>query len=216
MTTFDIKDWADFVRGVGDPEAADGMRAHLESDPAARKTVAALRRVVALGRSDQRHAPPESAVRLAKVVGGLPRPRTAAGAPPGRPRFRLLPATVTFDSRLAPAPVGTRSLESDHRRVRFAAGGYHVDVRLEGELRPPSTVVVGQIVTEPGSPEAAHPIARAPVFAFSGDRLVGQALSGPHGEFQLEGLPREPLELCLVAGEDFLQLPLSAADDRGS
>ncbi len=233
MTEFDITQWTDFVRGVVDPETEASMREHLASSPGrTRSMVAALRRVAAVGRSDGESPVPIGALRIAKALAG-----TVRGA--AVPRIRRLPLATVFDCWLAPAPAGARSLGECHRQLTLEAQGYSIDLRLEPESGPPGEgflgapparrVVVGQLLRRGAdgagradvaagdlprgavaAPVEARPVFRAPVFAFEGERLIAKAVTSSHGEFQLEGLPTTALDLCLLAGDDFLELPLPA------
>ncbi len=220
MSEFNIGQWSDLVRGVADPEMADQMQEHLQESASARGTVAALRRVAAVGRSDHDSPVPAGAVRIAKAIGSTSR----AGAVP---KVRRIPFMVTFDSLLEAAPAGSRGAQQSHRELTFEAQGYSIDLRLEHETAPSSEgflgtlparqVVVGQLLKRDGDDhptdpcgDGARPVSRAPVFVFSGEHLIGKAVTGNHGEFQVEGLPRESLDLCLVAGEDYLEMPLAA------
>lgn len=216
--------WADFVRGVADPETADHMRKDLESgSESARRTVEALRRVAAVGRSDSDHPVPPDAVRIAKAAFSTPR----AGA---APEVRRVPCALIFDSLLAPAAAGARGAQQSHRELTFEAQGYSVDLRLEHEIEspaegtPPSMVVVGQLLEARG--DAPQPVARAPVFMFSGERLIGKAVTGRLGEFQVEGFQNLPSgalgseasgdSLCILAGEDYLEMPLGAGYEENT
>ena len=225
--------WCDFVRGVADPESAERLRDRLAGGSAStRGKVEALRHVATVGQSDSESPVPPSGVRIAKAIAGTPRADAA-------PQVRRVPCLLAFDNLLEAAPAGTRSLQQGHRELTFEAQGYSVDMRLEQEIETPSAglqsappgrqVVVGQLLrlgTEEapasGAPEGhtavghgqrdnvLRPVTRAPVFVFSGDRMIGKSVTGHHGEFQVEGLPRDSLDLCLMAGEDFLELPLAA------
>jgi len=215
MSEFDITEWCDFVRGVVDPETERRMRQRLAVKPSPDlETVAALRRVTAVGRSEADHPVPEGAVRIAKAIGSLQRPV----ADRGESILRRLPFTVIFDSLSQGAGAGARSLQDHslqdrglqdrHRQITFEAESYSVDVQVEHELEPPATVVVGQVTRRE---EAGEPVSRLPILLTSGKRIVGRAVTGSFGEFQAEGLPREDLSLCLLVGQDeCLELPLAA------
>ncbi len=211
---FDITQWGDFVRGVADPEAEETMREQLASDPgASRGAVEALRQVAAVGRWDAEHPVPDHAVRIAKAIGSLRR----RGAPePSVERvsiLRRLPFAVAFDSLLQPAVAGTRDLQTLHRQLVFEAEGYSVDVRMEHELEPPSAVVVGQVLSRE---DEARPVEGMPVLLVSDQQVVGRTVTGTYGEFQAEGLPRDPLSLYLLAGsEECLELPVALDSFNG-
>ncbi len=203
MTRFDITEWSDFIRGTADPDKAERMREHLASaSPATRRTVDALRRVTEVGRSDHASPVPEHAVRIAKAIASVPR-REDAAADSGS-RWRRLRLTLAFDSLAQPAPAGTRNPEGSHREVVLEAESYRVDLRLEHELEPRGTTAVGQITHG----DASHPISLVPVLVFSGPDEIGRTLTSRYGEFQFEALPHKTLDLCVVAGEDFLEIPI--------
>ena len=83
-------------------------------------------------------------------------------------------------------------------------------MRLEREAEPAGTVVLGQLLRHG---EEVGPASEVPVLMLSRERrenrIVGRATTGEFGEFQAEGLPGEPMDLCLLVGsEQCLQLPL--------
>lgn len=221
MKRFDITEWCDLVRGVTDPETEERMRLHLAADPAARTAAAAMQWVADVARSDHEGPVPEHALRFAKAIGSLQRPPAATRA---RRRSLLQPLRfeIAFDSLLAGAGAGTRDLQAGHRQLAFEADDYSIEVRLEHEIEPPGTVVVGQILSRgeagaagrvvAGQSGAARPVAEAPILVLAGGRIVGQATSGRFGEFQVEGLPPRSLKLCLLpARGQLLELPLVEA-----
>lgn len=221
MADFDITEWSDFVRGLVDPETAERMRAHLDSAPAAtRRRVDALRRIAALGRADEENAAPNYAVRIAKALASVQRPASSAAdspkpaAAPQSPvaSLRRLRLTITFDSQLEPAPAGRRNLVSSHRQIVLETEGYRVDLQLEHEVEPQGTVAVGQVMN---TREAATSFPRVPVLVFSGQHEIDRTITSRFGEFQFEGLPRKDLELCLIVGEDFLEIPLCSGTGLG-
>jgi len=199
---YDVTEWCDFVRGLVDSGRARAMSETLASAPRrTRRRVEALRRVAAVGRADAELEIPEHALRGAKAIGGLRRPESADGARGGL--LKYLPFTVAFDSLRQPAAVGTRDLQASDRQMIFDAESYRVDVRMEHETSPPSTVLVGELL------RGARPVPRVPVMVLAGDRVVGRSLTGKFGEFQAEGLPADPLRLCLLLDdEQCIDLPL--------
>ncbi len=205
MVELDIVDWCDFVRGVVDSETEQQMRRQLETaQTSVASTVVMLQRVAETGRSEAENALPSHAIRIAKAIASCPRKESASPVPK-RSLLRRLVCSVTFDSLLQPAPAGTRNLAADHRQLFMEAGGYRVDLQLEHELEPSSTVAVGQVMS---ATNVHRDFSRIPVLIFSGENQISQTLTSPHGEFQFEGLPREALELCMVIGEDFLEIPV--------
>lgn len=202
-STFDVRHWCDYVRGVVEPEALPRLEAALASSKAARKTVEFFGRVATLARTDQEV--PGYAIRVAKAVAGLGRSRRET-APPALLRF--LPCRLTFDSRQA-APAGTRDFSSSGRRfTSFRAQRFSVHVKIEQETSPHSQVMVGQLLHH--GPES-RPAPEVPVLVLSHGRVVGRSLTSRFGEFQAGDLPPEPLELCLLVGpEECIDIPLGA------
>lgn len=216
MAKFDISDWCDYVRGIADPAQSDAMRSQLETTGAApRVLVDRLRRVAEVGRFDNALEIPEHALRVAKAAGSLRRPQATEEGATGwvASLLRQLPFTITFDSLRQPAPVGTRNLQGADRQLSLEAEDFKVDLRLEHDTDPNSTVVVGQVVRRRmDDPEAeAEPVTNLPVLAVEGGRIVGRSSTGSFGEFQAEGLPNDTLSLCFLVGpEECIELPLGA------
>ena len=64
MKHFSIGQWADFVRGLGDPVPLAAMQAHLASGcRRCEQTVIALRDAAATARGEAHYQPPERAIR---------------------------------------------------------------------------------------------------------------------------------------------------------
>jgi hypothetical protein len=206
-TTFDLTDWCDYARGLAAPDAVQAMDELLERSAGARKTVELFRRVSAVAQSDQANEVPSYALRVAKAAAALrshaPRRSGASSA------LNFLPFSVTYDSLLQAAPAGTRDLSSSHQRIAsFEARDFVVHVRLEQETNPHSQVVVGQLLRHDPEP---RPVPEIPVLVLSDKRVVGRSLTSRFGEFQADGLPPDPLDLCLLVGpEDCIDIPLGA------
>ncbi len=204
MTEHDITQWADLVRGLVEPDAEQQMRENLSRSRRARREAAAMRTVADLARADLALEVPEYAIRGAKAIGSLRRPEAHAAAS----ALAFLPFTVAFDSLRQRLPVGTRTLSSSDRQLIFEAGDLTVEVRLEREIDPAATVVVGELLRT-GSEDAIHPVPEVPVLIRAGQQIVGRSVTGRFGEFQAEGLPDDPLRLCLLVGQnECLELPL--------
>lgn len=205
MTQFDITQWSDFVRDLASGDSAAKMRTILEDGKARdRRTVALLTQVAEVGRFDHELEIPEYALRGAKAIGCLHRPDQVGAECGGLLRF--LPFKLAFDSLLEPAAVGTRNLHAFDRQFVFEAADYQVEVRLEQETDPASTVLVGELLHQR---KVLKPVPQVPVLVKSGSRIVARSNTGPFGEFQAEGLPTEDLSLALMVGEhQCIQLPL--------
>ncbi len=204
MTDPDITVWCDFVRGVLDPETEARMRQRLASRSLTLPP--ALGRVAAVGRWDAENPVPDAAVRIAKAAGSLRRRGSAAAEPRSSSILKRLPFKVVADSLHQTAGAGARDLHSSYRHIVFEAEGYSVDVRLEHEREPAGTVVLGQLMRHGGE---VRPVKEVPVLLVTDDKIVGRGLTGEFGEFHAEGLPDEPMDLCILVGaERCLELPL--------
>jgi hypothetical protein len=219
MTTFDVTDWCDFVRGVAAPETERDMRERLAAgDAGARGTVDFLARVMAVARIDQETQVPEHAVRSAQAIAAVTRAAATKDCSPPAVEgsgeatlWHFLPAAIAFDSFLEPA-VGTRDLFPAFRQLSFQAEGFTVDVRLEADAGPRGTaVVVGQVLATGAE---VRPVVRVPVLFTAGGKIVGRSVTSRFGEFQAEELPRERLELYVLVGpETCVAVPLEQAAD---
>ena len=228
-------EWCDFVRGVADPDTADRLRDRLVDGSATEQNIVeTLRHVAAVGLSDSETPVPPSAVRIAKAIASTPR---ADAAPQVRRVSCLLAFDSLLEA--APAGTRSLQQAHRELTFKARGYSVDVRLEHELEppnaglqsIPPGRQVVVGQLLRhsaeEPtGSrtsgdagraaegqdprDEELRPVIRAPVFVFSGESMIGKAVTGDHGEFQVEGLPRDSLDLCLMAGEDFLELPLVA------
>ncbi len=222
MKRFDIAQWVDFVRDVAEPEVERQMHRSLESGAEeSRREERRWRRVAALAAKDRERQVPETAVRVAQAIGGLRRPEESE--PAAVPLFERLGFDVVFDSLSQPA-VGVRGPAlagmalggaDNLRHLVLEAEGYTVDVRFERMPDPRFTVrpggfsgavVAGQILHKNGE---TKPMPRTPVLVFSGENIVCSTLSNDSGEFHAEGLPEEPLKLCLLVGHrECIEVPL--------
>ena len=205
MTKFDITQWSDFVRGLTDAETEEAMRGALEKGQGEdARTVNLLRQVAEVGRLDHEFKIPDHALRGAKAIGSLQRPESAQE--PSSSWLRFLPFSVSYDSLLQPAAVGTRNLHTLDRQMVFDTEDYTVEVRLEQENEPSSTVLVGEILEKT---DTVRPVPQVPVLIKASGQIVAQSTTGPFGEFQAEGLPTDPLTLALLVNEtECIQLPL--------
>lgn len=207
MAKFNITQWANFVREVDTGLEHEMRQALAGGDTEVLRTVELLRQVAELGKSDHELEIPEYAVRGAKAIGSLRRPELEEAEPKGL--LRYLPFQLKFDSLLEPATAGTRNLQASDRQLVFEAADYTVEVRLEQEAEPESTVLVGELLRQR---EALEPVPRIPVFVRSGELIVARSNTGRFGEFQAEGLPTENLSLALmVHPNECIYLPLNAS-----
>lgn len=103
---FEITEWVDFSRGLGDPCDRTAMQEHLDAgcEPC-RMTVAALRQVARVAAADMESAPPSAARRTVEAVFAVRRPDVVG-------RRQDLSLWRVFDGALKPA-VASRSADPD-------------------------------------------------------------------------------------------------------
>ncbi|HET9222469.1 MAG TPA: hypothetical protein VFO07_08195 [Roseiflexaceae bacterium] len=116
----------DLVEGRLAPEVEAQLQAQIADDARADADVRWLGRVIAAMRqaATLEEEPPKEVV--ARAV-ALFRPQSASR--PLNPLQRL-PAMLSFDSLLAPQPIGLRSGQPLERQLLFTAGEFSIDLRL--------------------------------------------------------------------------------------
>ncbi len=196
MSEFNVVQWCDFVRGVGDAKEESAMREHLASDPKAQRTVELLCRVRSVAEADDAFPIPDYALRIVKAAASVSRRPDEV---PAASAWSFLPFRVAFDSFRAPALAGPRDLHASYRQVQFQTDEYSLDVRLEHSPGPEGTAVIGQILKLGDEPA---PMAEIPVLVASEGRVVERSLTSRFGEFHAEDLPKSALRLYALVGED--------------
>ncbi len=186
MKHFDITQWADYVRGLGDSVARTAMAEHLSGGcRKCQATVALFEKMAPVAQAEVRLQVPDYAVHCAKAIYVLQQPETV----------QLLPglrSKLVFDSFTMPLPAGVRSQHAISRQTLYEAGDYAMDLRQEHERGSRQVTLVGQIASrkDPG-----NPVAGIPVCLLSGRTVVARAVSNQFGEFQMEYGPRKHLRL---------------------
>ena len=203
MKKINLQDWADFVRGVAQPERRKEMEDLLAGgSPEAARSFELMK----------------SVADAAPYWGGAEPPAEVMARAAGIFRARekeslwelpLVPLRLVFDSLAAPQLAGVRAGEAGFRDTVHEGPDLTVSLRVEEEPGSELTAVVGQLQAEPGS---GVTVSSRPVFIYQRERVVARTLSGGQGEFQLEFSGRRPLRL-VVALEDpgrRIELELSA------
>ncbi len=186
MRHFEISEWADFVRGLGDSDRREAMSGHLAAGCSkCRRTVEVFSRVAPLAAAESRYDVPEFAVHCARAIFALEQPREV------RILGRLV-GRLVFDSFREPLPEGVRSQQRVSRQTLYEAGDYAIDLRQEHERGGSRVTVVGQIASrkEPG-----RALAGVAVVLSSGNSVLAKTVSNQFGEFQMEYPPARDLRL---------------------
>lgn len=200
MKHFNIWQWADYVRGLGDEVDRPAMDAHLSSGCArCARTASTFRSVTAIAGGEAGLEPPDHAIRYAQAVYSLFRPETTSLP-------RLL-ARLVHDSMHEPLPAGMRAQARLSRHALYEAGTYYLDLQLELQRPSGPVTLVGQLADR-HNPSADTAV---PVWLMQQKSVVASTLCDRFGEFQLEYTPARDLRLCLPLREanKRLEIPLN-------
>lgn len=186
------EEWADFTRNVAPPEARAAMKKHLDRGCRSCADLhGAFARVHALAAADSHFEPPPATLRLAKALFALRAPERRVGT---LASF----ATLLFDSRLMPAPMGLRNVPLGPRKFLFASGDMIIDL----QVTPASdrTVMVGQLTM---SSHLNGRVAGIPALLHRGLERIAGATTNNLGEFEMEFEgPADELSLALGSEPD--------------
>ena len=171
------EDWVDFVRDAAGPGRHEAMQRHLaEGCESCRELCETWKAVLGIVKREPAFEPPAGAMRLAKAF-------FAPTAP--QPRFALARATakLLFDSQLAVATAGLRTLRSGPRKLLYENGDFLVDLQIAWSPDRERTFLVGQVM-EVGI-EAPH-VAGLQVLLFREVTVLARTQTNQFGEFCLE------------------------------
>ena len=178
MGHFTTEEWADFARGVVEGELRTAMHSHLDSGCKPCKAIVNLwERVLKIARRELAYEPPASAVRYSKATFALQR-HTETTRPNRADRAKLL-----FDSFLQPQLAGVRSGEITVRQLLYAAGDYHIDIRIEPQEDSDLVALIGQVLN---ADDVDQRLDESPVALLQAGRVRAETVTNCLGEFRLE------------------------------
>jgi hypothetical protein len=198
MEHFSEQSWADFARGFGSSQKAQGIVAHLAAGCMDCKASGRFwNRLQTMALAESAYTAPENLVRLAKLEFTAKHESQAE-------KWTL--AGVLFDSVSQPLLAGVRSGAAIARQVVYEAEGLTVDLRFDVLVPSGRVSAVGQIldIRMPHEQLTGSPIV---VWAKDG-RLVATATANSHGEFQLEFESMDDLRLTARVGVRRVKMPL--------
>jgi hypothetical protein len=200
MRHFDLGDWADFARGVVDEERKAAMNSHLDSGcDSCRKVANLWRHVNEIGRRESAYEPPEDTLRNAKAAVRFQMPKEDI-------QYMKIASKLLFDSQLQPQWVGVRSGESEVRQLLFESGDFNVDIRIELMEDTLKVALIGQVLN---ASNLEGQIMAAPVTLLSGIHRVAETVTNQFGEFRLEFILEEGLQLGILVPEGIeLRVPV--------
>jgi hypothetical protein len=180
---FDVWEWVDFVRGVGDKKVRPAMEAHLSSGCERCKTmVRVLGRFAEIARVAE-FGPSEQTIRRAEAI-----------FPVHTPEEGVLTRLI-YDSFREPLPVGMRTQDVLPRHALYEAGSLFLDLQLDHEPASGLVTLVGQL-SDPQSEAAST--ANVPVLLMAPKGPIASTVSNGVGEFQLEYKPARNLRLHVL------------------
>lgn len=192
------EEWLDFARGLS--AEADVMERHLAACASCGTTAGFWRSVLTAAAPDAAYAPPDDAVRQARLAFTLAAPQ----GPLARARET---ARLIFDSLHQPLPAGIRAAGPSPRQLVYQARPYVVRLRVEPSGDSDRVSIVGQVLDDTNP---ARTLANLAVLALRGPDTMDRTLTNSLGEFHLEpevadnlrlsvGVPgREPLTVGLL------------------
>ena len=190
MKHYDINDWTDYVRQVGDVTKREGMSQHLGACEKCQGTVSFLRKVVAVTSADTASVP-DYLIRNAKAMFALRQPEKLA--------LSSMIANLVFDSFREPLPEGVRGQQRVTRQAMYEAGDYCVDLRMEHERGGALVTLIGQVASRKNP---ALGISGTPVMLMAGKEVVARASCNKYGEFQMEYRPQQHIRLHVPVAEE--------------
>lgn len=200
MDHFPAGDWIDLARGVLPADRADLMQAHLRQDCSdCQRSSEIWGLVVSFSEKEPDHHPPDDAIKTVKAAYLSARPE------------RWLPeiaevARLIFDSFRQPELAMVRGPFASSRLLVHEATPFTIDLRLDSDPRRNRISLMGQILNS-GHPDQTD--GRIDVILLSGDRLVQKTSANAAGEFDLDLIPEENLQLFVnIRGQRAIAIAL--------
>jgi anti-sigma factor RsiW len=198
MEHFSEQVWADYVRGIGQPNTSREVEAHLANGcPDCTRVCGMWKKVYSIAANEASFAPPDGVVRVVK--------QALAARQAVEPSPWTL-ARLVFDSLNQPLTAGVRSGASDARQLMFDAEGTIVDLVLD--TRPQSQMIslVGQVVDKHGAKVAPRQV--RVVLWTETSQPVAEVSANEFGEFQLEFAAQDRLRLSVeIVGYKHISIP---------
>lgn len=201
----DVSALADYARGLGTEDVRSSIDAHLATCDACRADLTALARLVDVARGDASEVPGRAAMQRAFDI------FVPAGADA---RLSLPRWLATLVGGAEPALAGLRSSSvADQRQGEFRAGPYTIRLRVDVEPRDTTCAIVGQIDAASG-----RDVAGLPVLVTVGGRVLQQAETNTHGEFECvcEAMPQLRVQVVVEDGARRVEVPLTRFLEDGA
>jgi hypothetical protein len=169
-------------------------------------SAAQWREVFEISRRELNYHPPADAVRSVEAM-FVP-----------EQRWKWLPqmaqaAQLLFDSIREPAPAAVRGSAASSRQFLQEARPFLIDLRIECDPARKSLRLMGQVVN---SKEPNTSVADVEVFLLKGEHLAARTMANISGEFDLEFMDEEGLQLFIdIRGQKVIEIRLPASLGEG-
>ena len=173
------EEWVDFVRDVAPLDQLKAMRRHLaagcESCGEVHETWKAVLETI---RQEPGVEPPAEAMRLARALYAGTKPRRGVA-------IVRATATLLFDSQLAAAAPGVRTLRPGPRKLLylFENERFLFDLQVELSKDRARIVLIGQVIEL--DTDEPH-VAGMSVQLFQQEKVIAKMKTNPYGEFRVE------------------------------
>lgn len=193
-----LQDLADFARNIGPADRLTTIEQHVAGCRKCAKQAETWQRVAQAAHRLPASEPPEFAVRVAKAL-------YVAHVPPKAKGVKAFVAELLFDSALAPAQAGVRSLTTNPRQLLFGSGDYRVDLRIEPQDDVEKVALLGQVLN---AKNPGRDLGSVAVSLSDGNRVLAKSETNRLGEFQLQCDLKPNLLLRVMLPEAQLAIPL--------
>ena len=174
------QDWVDFVRDVAPLDQLKAMRQHLAAGcESCGEVYETWRTVLETVRAEPRFEPPAEAVRRARAL-------YAGTKTPRRVGIVRATAKLLFDSQLAAAAAGVRTLRRGPRRLLYLCQNdekFLFELQVELSRDRTKVVLIGQVMEL--DTDEPH-VAGMPVLLFQQENVIAKMKTNPYGEFRVE------------------------------
>jgi hypothetical protein len=200
MDHFPVGDWIDFARGVLPAARAELLQSHLRQGCAeCLRSFEIWSLVASSSAKEPTYHPPDHAVDAIKGAYASARPE------------RWLPeiaqfARLIFDSFKQPELAMVRGPFPSSRLLLHEAAPFTIDLRLDSDPLRKRFSLMGQILNSRDPEQSANGI---DIILLSGDRLVQKTSANAAGEFDLDLVPEDNLQLFVnIRGQRAIAIAL--------
>jgi hypothetical protein len=198
------EDWVDFVRDVAPPDQFEAMQRHLAAGCELCMEVHAIwKAVLETAAEEPSFEPPAETMRLARALYAGTQPRRAVD-------IIRATAKLVFDSQLASAAAGVRTLRRGPRKLLYVCENekFLFDLQVERSRDRAKIVLIGQVMEL--DTDEPYP-AGMPVLLFQQERMIAKMETNSYGEFRVE-FDDTGDDLSLVVDVNHIEMIIALSD----